>query len=1198
MNKRNESVAIAFSNWLSTHVPSGQMSIINSCFSEIEKHGKKVKILKQPLFETKDLHVLSKLRSEIEKNKMFRFSHKRDMKKMILAMSLYISYMKELNSHFKESAHGKADDKQILADKNIDPQTATEIHESNMSVVDSYSSIVDDQSFATMSNIDDSNCPPIDSTTPSNELFSLMKNVKETKNNSAIPFDSKDEVYRISNLLLENGRYRESIVFLLSVELGLTMDAILSLHVSDFITDNRINNTIIIDFTRHAANSRKIKGEFVLSASLKNSIELYLYHRQEYDEDDFLISSESNRHDSSGMLTRNAIRLIMADASKELGIIPELKGRNLYATYKRLFSQTESGFKDDSFFNKSDPIKRSQEIRRILDYCLSHHRYRDYLMFVLGFCFGLTGKQLRCICFSDLINDDGTFRSEFPVLSKDGNFQNADNAVSIPGIVKSAYDLYITQKNISDFHAYIFQSESSNRSKDSISIQGINRIIKNISKELGLAYRFTAMSFKKTFVYHQLLLGGNSPDINRRVREALHIRDSKNLMIYLNSTDDEFGENIVSVNEKSFNALSLEDNPHQSKPMTITEAVVIVLQEELLLTPQEIYGRIIEKNLYRFGAKNPISVIATEINRACRDSDYTKKVHNIVFGSINPTGSEKEYFLLSRESELSFDDETLFSKTEIKKDSNNTASSKQKIHGMPIHPENRKEDSKLVCPGDKIISYFSILKESYPDFEFTNANARGDEQIKAVYIFLKKYPRKRNVLFEIWHLFDETKFDLYIKRDLLSDEEYNESLNNWSKTSETRGRITRLFVYQDDLIEFLIPKLNQARYLSSNSKLEIKNGRDNSAINTELNLVPLAETIVLDADLEGITIDELSSQLHTSIHRTKTIIDNTIKIVSICGKLIHKESFMDWDIGANQLEAILSKLMVKNYGYVSDAQLYNYARVEMQMFLNDNDMDDQRKVFEMAEHLFEKEKYHGKHYTFSMKTHISLSDEAISSKLDIMLKYARTEGGYIKEDNLESYLQNLGIKTANLRQQMRVYDEPIFLLYQPGEFITAESIHIEDMWLGKIRTALLKLFADSCDHVVLRDIQPWWYSMLPELPNRLPWTPFLLQSVLMHFGDSVGARTIAAITGQSIDTLHVMVVSLESELQTFSDAVIAMILDNHVEERRFSKEDLRRLLVQHGLISENELVWTMFKALPNDERYSWDADEQFVTINI
>ena len=62
MNKRNESVAIAFSNWLSTHVPSGQMSIINSCFSEIEKHGKKVKILKQPLFETKDLHVLSKLR--------------------------------------------------------------------------------------------------------------------------------------------------------------------------------------------------------------------------------------------------------------------------------------------------------------------------------------------------------------------------------------------------------------------------------------------------------------------------------------------------------------------------------------------------------------------------------------------------------------------------------------------------------------------------------------------------------------------------------------------------------------------------------------------------------------------------------------------------------------------------------------------------------------------------------------------------------------------------------------------------------------------------------------------------------------------------------------------------------------------------------------------------------------------------------
>ena len=360
----------------------------------------------------------------------------------------------------------------------------------------------------------------------------------------------------------------------------------------------------------------------------------------------------------------------------------------------------------------------------------------------------------------------------------------------------------------------------------------------------------------------------------------------------------------------------------------------------------------------------------------------------------------------------------------------------------------------------------------------------------------------------------------------------------------------------------------------------------------------LAEPILKEADLEGMTIDELAATLNSSVLSVKKFVQRSTNIVSICGKQIHKAAFVDWTFGADQLERILDKLMKKNNGYVSDVQLYDYARVEMQMFLNDNDMDDQRKVFDLAEHLFDKEKYHGKHYSFRLKTHISLDGEVVNSKLDVMFKYARSMGGCFKEKDLESYLQGLGIKTASLRQQMKVYDEPLFLVYQPGIYITAESMCIDEEWLGKIANALSKLFTDTGDHVVLRDIQPWWFLLLPILPNRLPWTPLLLQSVLLHFGDRLGARTIYAIAGQAVDRLHVMVVSNNSEVQTFADAVIATLLENHIDKRSFSTEELRRMLIHHGLIAENELLWNMPKAIPNDERFAWDADGQHVIIRI
>jgi hypothetical protein len=104
---------------------------------------------------------------------------------------------------------------------------------------------------------------------------------------------------------------------------------------------------------------------------------------------------------------------------------------------------------------------------------------------------------------------------------------------------------------------------------------------------------------------------------------------------------------------------------------------------------------------------------------------------------------------------------------------------------------------------------------------------------------------------------------------------------------------------------------------------------------------------------------------------------------------------------------------------------------------------------------------------------------------------------------------------------------------------------------------------------------------------------------LSHYSDKLnGAHTISALSGQSVDTIHAMLVSKDSEIQTFPDAVAAFLIDDGIEQRYFEAEDLRQLLLKRGMIIGNELIWNMHKALANDTRFAWDADGQHVFVKV
>ena len=86
--------------------------------------------------------------------------------------------------------------------------------------------------------------------------------------------------------------------------------------------------------------------------------------------------------------------------------------------------------------------------------------------------------------------------------------------------------------------------------------------------------------------------------------------------------------------------------------------------------------------------------------------------------------------------------------------------------------------------------------------------------------------------------------------------------------------------------------------------------------------------------------------------------------------------------------------------------------------------------------------------------------------------------------------------------------------------------------------------------------------------------------------------------GQSIETLHTMLVENNSPIQNFGDVVISCLLENDVEERTFKAEDLRWILVKADILQGNELIWNMPKALKGDSRFAWDAKGESVTVMI
>ena len=201
----------------------------------------------------------------------------------------------------------------------------------------------------------------------------------------------------------------------------------------------------------------------------------------------------------------------------------------------------------------SEPIKSIEDIYRISEYFISSQRYRDNMLFILGINFGLRVSDLVRLKFIDLIDESLTFRETFGILEqKTSNTRSRkrNRYVSINNAVIEAVTLYLQHTPDVKLSDYLFRSESNNGAKENKPIHrnSVERILKGAAHDLALTMKVGTHTLRKTFGYHQMMIGGNDPRRLLLLQKMFGHSSVAQTLDYIGITEEEISEAYQELN--------------------------------------------------------------------------------------------------------------------------------------------------------------------------------------------------------------------------------------------------------------------------------------------------------------------------------------------------------------------------------------------------------------------------------------------------------------------------------------------------------------------------------------------------------------------------------------------------------------------------------------------------------------------------
>lgn len=215
--------------------------------------------------------------------------------------------------------------------------------------------------------------------------------------------------------------------------------------------------------------------------------------------------------------------------------------------------------------HSAEPIKSMDDIFTISNYLIENKRYRDNMLFIVGINFGLRVSDLRMLRFSNLINENLTFKNSFAIFEKktrNTRKRKKNRYITINTAVIEAVTLYLKNTSGISLSDYMFRSISNRggNKNEPLSIKSIDRILKGIANELNINVKMSTHTLRKTFCYHQMLMSHNDNRKLLLLQKMLNHSSPAQTLDYIGITAEEINEAYQKLNLGSINHNYLVDS--------------------------------------------------------------------------------------------------------------------------------------------------------------------------------------------------------------------------------------------------------------------------------------------------------------------------------------------------------------------------------------------------------------------------------------------------------------------------------------------------------------------------------------------------------------------------------------------------------------------------------------------------------------
>jgi hypothetical protein len=381
------------------------------------------------------------------------------------------------------------------------------------------------------------------------------------------------------------------------------------------------------------------------------------------------------------------------------------------------------------------------------------------------------------------------------------------------------------------------------------------------------------------------------------------------------------------------------------------------------------------------------------------------------------------------------------------------------------------------------------------------------------------------------------------------------------------------------------------------STLDIKKpAKERTLTEKETEIGKKIEEFIITKALAKCTYDDICkfTESETGYVRVGKIIQLSNNIVEIEKDwYIHRSCIVDFDEAAKKLLSILQNQFRRFHGYSSSHILFDAARIDLAMFMNDSGFETESQIYMLAKHLFFKEKFNDFHFYFTGDLHIwkNQTDFPMSNK-GVLINLAKASGGIITREETEKYLANLKLSKNVIINKVHDISDPTFYFYTETSYVLAEYLQIDDVFIAKAKAALDMFFIDR-DYIIPEDIDKEWFERLPRLPLDLSWNLLLLQEVI-RYNEDIGYKPLFSDVEQSPYRLAGAFVKINSET-TLVDIIYVYTYKNFGIPYRTSTDKYRALLRQAGFIHGSEWFTSMHKVF-NDPRFVFSNENKNILI--